>query len=128
MANSIVPATMQVIEGKIAAIAEQSEDDFDRVMFVNAKGTFLCLKYEISHMVYDSGDQCFDVRRPCHVRSCENSLSAILLNESNVFISLIDVDVRRNYSGAFFGKLQSATSTLLSGANAAIQYLNFKLH
>jgi len=28
------------IEGKIAAIAEQSEDDFDRVMSVNAKGNF----------------------------------------------------------------------------------------
>jgi NAD(P)-dependent dehydrogenase (short-subunit alcohol dehydrogenase family) len=55
MANSIVPATMQVIEGKIAAIAEQSEDDFDRVMFVNAKGTFLCLKYEIAHMLKNGG-------------------------------------------------------------------------
>ena len=43
------------IEGKIAPIAEQSEDDFDRVMSVNAKGTFLCLKYEIAHMHKNGG-------------------------------------------------------------------------
>ncbi|MGA9816864.1 MAG: hypothetical protein WBQ54_07955 [Pseudolabrys sp.] len=28
-------------------LAEQSEEDFDKVMSVNATGTFLCLKYEI---------------------------------------------------------------------------------
>jgi NAD(P)-dependent dehydrogenase (short-subunit alcohol dehydrogenase family) len=43
------------IEGKIALVAEQSEDDFDRVMSVNAKGTFLCLKYEIAHMLKNGG-------------------------------------------------------------------------
>jgi NAD(P)-dependent dehydrogenase (short-subunit alcohol dehydrogenase family) len=43
------------IEGKIAPIAKQSEGDFDRVMSVNAKGTFLCLKYEIAHMLKNGG-------------------------------------------------------------------------
>jgi NAD(P)-dependent dehydrogenase (short-subunit alcohol dehydrogenase family) len=39
------------IEGKIVPLTEQSEDNFDRIMSVNAKGTFLCLKYEIAHML-----------------------------------------------------------------------------
>lgn len=43
------------IEGKIVPIAEQSEDNFDRVMIVNAKGTFLCLKYEIARMLKNGG-------------------------------------------------------------------------
>jgi NAD(P)-dependent dehydrogenase (short-subunit alcohol dehydrogenase family) len=42
------------IEGKIAPIIEQSEEDFDEVS-VNAKGTFLCLKYEIACMLKGSG-------------------------------------------------------------------------
>ena len=36
-------------------IAEQSEDNFDRVMTVNAKGTFLPQKYEIAHMLKNGG-------------------------------------------------------------------------
>jgi NAD(P)-dependent dehydrogenase (short-subunit alcohol dehydrogenase family) len=43
------------IEGKIVPITEQSEDNFDRVMTVNAKGTFLCLKYEIARMLKNGG-------------------------------------------------------------------------
>ena len=43
------------IEGKIAPIAEQMEQDFDEVMSVNAKGTFLCLKYEIAYMIRNGG-------------------------------------------------------------------------
>jgi NAD(P)-dependent dehydrogenase (short-subunit alcohol dehydrogenase family) len=43
------------IEGKIVPLAEQAEEDFDKVMSVNAKGTFLCLKYEIDWMVNDGG-------------------------------------------------------------------------
>jgi len=43
------------IEGKIVPLVEQSEDNFDRVMSVNAKGTFLCLKYEIEHMLKNGG-------------------------------------------------------------------------
>lgn len=39
------------IEGKIVPFVEQTEDNFDRIMSVNAKGTFLCLKYEIAHML-----------------------------------------------------------------------------
>ncbi len=43
------------IEGRVVPIAEQCEDDFDRVMAVNVKGTFLCLKYEIGHMHTQGG-------------------------------------------------------------------------
>lgn len=35
------------IEGKIAGLADQSEDDWDRVIDVNLKGTWLCLKHEL---------------------------------------------------------------------------------
>ena len=43
------------IEGKIAPIAQQMEQDFDEVTSVNAKGTFLCLKYEIVYMIRNGG-------------------------------------------------------------------------
>jgi NAD(P)-dependent dehydrogenase (short-subunit alcohol dehydrogenase family) len=43
------------IEGRVAPLAEQSEQDFDAVMSTNAKGTFLCLKYEIAQMLKDGG-------------------------------------------------------------------------
>jgi NAD(P)-dependent dehydrogenase (short-subunit alcohol dehydrogenase family) len=43
------------IEGKIAPTAEQPEESFDEVMRVNAKGTFLCLKYEIACMLRNGG-------------------------------------------------------------------------
>ena len=43
------------IEGKIVPLAEQAEEDFDKVMSVNAKGTFLCLKYEIDWMAKNGG-------------------------------------------------------------------------
>ena len=43
------------IEGKIVPIIDQSEDNFDRVMSVNAKGVFLCLKYEIAQVLKNGG-------------------------------------------------------------------------
>ena len=43
------------IEGKIVPLIEQTEENFDRVMSVNAKGVFLCLKYEITQMLKSGG-------------------------------------------------------------------------
>jgi len=43
------------VEDKVAPIAAQPEDNFDRIMAVNAKGTFLCMKYEITHMLENGG-------------------------------------------------------------------------
>src|SRR5262245_15353472 len=43
------------VEGRIVPIAEQTEADFDEVMTVNVKGTFLCLKYEIAAMLKNGG-------------------------------------------------------------------------
>jgi NAD(P)-dependent dehydrogenase (short-subunit alcohol dehydrogenase family) len=43
------------IEGKIAPLTEQPEDNFDRVISINAKGVFLCLKYEIAQMLKNGG-------------------------------------------------------------------------
>lgn len=38
-------------EGTLSGIADLSEDDWDRVMNVNLKGVFLCLKYEARAML-----------------------------------------------------------------------------
>jgi NAD(P)-dependent dehydrogenase (short-subunit alcohol dehydrogenase family) len=38
------------IEGKWAPITEQTEEDWDRTIDINLKGTWLCLKYEILQM------------------------------------------------------------------------------
>jgi NAD(P)-dependent dehydrogenase (short-subunit alcohol dehydrogenase family) len=43
------------IEGKWMPITEQSEEDWDRVMAINLKGVWLCLKYEIKQMLKQRG-------------------------------------------------------------------------
>lgn len=43
------------IEGKVGPFTEQSEEDFDRVIAVNLRGTFLCLQAEINQMLKDGG-------------------------------------------------------------------------
>jgi len=39
------------IEGQFAAIVDLAEEDWDRVLDINLKGTFLCLKYEARAML-----------------------------------------------------------------------------
>jgi NAD(P)-dependent dehydrogenase (short-subunit alcohol dehydrogenase family) len=43
------------IEGKFAGIIDLAEEDWDRVLDVNLKGTFLCLKYEARAMLAGGG-------------------------------------------------------------------------
>ena len=43
------------IEGTWVPITEQSEDDWDRTIDINLKGTWLCLKYEIRQMLKQGG-------------------------------------------------------------------------
>ncbi len=39
------------IEGNVAPIAEYSEADFDRVISINLKGVWLCMKYEVIQLL-----------------------------------------------------------------------------
>lgn len=43
------------IEGKIAPLADQGEASFDRVLSVNLRGVFLCLRAEIAEMLKTGG-------------------------------------------------------------------------
>lgn len=43
------------IEGVFATTADYPEEDWDRVMAVNLKGVWLCMKYEIPQMLQQSG-------------------------------------------------------------------------
>ncbi len=43
------------IEGNWIPIAEQSEEDWNRTIDINLKGTWLCLKYEIQQMLKQGG-------------------------------------------------------------------------
>jgi len=43
------------IEGTIAPFADQPESNYDTIMKVNAKGTYLCLQAEIRHMLQAGG-------------------------------------------------------------------------
>ncbi|WEX10736.1 glucose 1-dehydrogenase [Chelativorans sp. AA-79] len=43
------------IEGKIVPFIEQPLDNFERIMAVNLRGTFLCLQAEIRQMLRDGG-------------------------------------------------------------------------
>lgn len=43
------------VEGVLAPIARQSEEDFDRTIEINLKGVWLCLRYEIQQMLKQGG-------------------------------------------------------------------------
>lgn len=43
------------IEGTMATTANYTEDDWDRIMTINLKGTWLCMKYEILQMLKQGG-------------------------------------------------------------------------
>ena len=43
------------IEGIWVPVTEQSEEDWDRTIDINLKGTWLCLKYEIRQMLKQGG-------------------------------------------------------------------------
>lgn len=43
------------IEGNAAPIADYSEADFDRVISINLKGVWLCMKYEVIQMLKQGG-------------------------------------------------------------------------
>ena len=43
------------IEGRDDPLAEQTEDDWDRVIDINLKGVWLCMKYELKEMVEHDG-------------------------------------------------------------------------
>ncbi len=43
------------IAGRTARVADDSEQNWDRVLSINLKGVWLCLKYEIAHMLKQGG-------------------------------------------------------------------------
>jgi NAD(P)-dependent dehydrogenase (short-subunit alcohol dehydrogenase family) len=43
------------IEGRMANVAECTEDNFDRVIAINLKGVWLCMKHEIPQMLKQGG-------------------------------------------------------------------------
>jgi NAD(P)-dependent dehydrogenase (short-subunit alcohol dehydrogenase family) len=43
------------IEGKIAPLTDQTIEDYESVMSINLRGTFLCLQAEIRHMLTSGG-------------------------------------------------------------------------
>lgn len=43
------------IEGKVAPLAETTEEDFDNIININLKGVYLGLKYQVQHMLENGG-------------------------------------------------------------------------
>src|SRR5262249_40017913 len=43
------------IEGKSAALTELGSEDFDRTIAVNLRGVWLCMKYELPHLLAQGG-------------------------------------------------------------------------
>ena len=43
------------IEGEVVRTADVTEEDFDRIMAVNLKGVWLCMKYEIQQLLAQGG-------------------------------------------------------------------------
>jgi NAD(P)-dependent dehydrogenase (short-subunit alcohol dehydrogenase family) len=45
------------IEEMMTPLLDQTSDVFDRIMNVNVKGVWLCMKYEIPQMIKSEGEQ-----------------------------------------------------------------------
>jgi NAD(P)-dependent dehydrogenase (short-subunit alcohol dehydrogenase family) len=43
------------IAGKAKTVVEDTEDNWDRILAINLKGVWLCMKYEIAHMLKQGG-------------------------------------------------------------------------
>ncbi len=43
------------IAGRTARVADDTEENWDRILSINLKGVWLCLKYEIAHMLKQGG-------------------------------------------------------------------------
>ncbi len=43
------------IAGRTARVAEDTEENWERILSINLKGVWLCLKYEIAHMLKQGG-------------------------------------------------------------------------
>jgi NAD(P)-dependent dehydrogenase (short-subunit alcohol dehydrogenase family) len=43
------------VDAENQALTEQSEETFDRIMSINVKGAWLCLKHEVTQMLRNGG-------------------------------------------------------------------------
>ena len=48
------------IAGRTARVADDSEQNWERILAINLKGVWLCLKYEIAHMLTQGGGAIFN--------------------------------------------------------------------
>src|SRR3546814_12598285 len=67
------------VGGPAAEIADTEEKDFDQLVAVNFKGAWLCMKYEIEHMLQNEIG-----RASCRERVCQyvkNSVVAVTLKK-----------------------------------------------
>lgn len=54
------------IEGMVSPLADQFDDNFDAIISINLKGTFLCLKAEIAAMLKTGGGTIVKMMDPLH--------------------------------------------------------------
>ena len=71
------------IEGEQGRTADCSEENWDRVLAINLKSVWLCLKYEIPEMVRQGGGSIVNTARP-----------RMVLPENGVFLLLLAIDSR----------------------------------
>ena len=57
------------VSGGSGLIHEYSEDDWDKVININLKGVWLCLKFEIIQMLKQGGGSIFWIINKCHTAS-----------------------------------------------------------
>ena len=60
------------IEGKQAPTAESTEENWDRVIGINLKGVWLCLKHEIAQMLKQGGGAIVNMSSVAGLIGCQN--------------------------------------------------------
>jgi len=113
------------IEGKVAPLAETTEEDFDSIINTNLKGVYLGLKYQASQMLKNGGGMIVNtasiggvVGFPNTAIYCASKHAVIGLTKA-VALELADSNIRVNAIAP--GAVQTGLLNRMSGSEEAAQ-------
>ncbi len=113
------------IEGKVAPLAETTEEDFDSIINTNLKGVYLGLKYQASQMLKNGGGMIVNtasiggvVGFPNTAIYCASKHAVIGLTKT-VALELADSNIRVNAIAP--GAVQTGLLNRMSGSEEAAQ-------
>lgn len=111
------------IEGKVAALVETSEEDFDLIINTNLKGVYFGLKYQIVQMLRNGGGAIVNTSSVSGVVGFPNSAiycasKHAVIGLTKTVVELADSHIRVNAIAP--GAVQTGLLNRMSGSEEAI--------